>query len=86
VHRELELIVEAGIPPLGALQIATLNAAAFIGADRDLGSIAPDKWADLVLLDADPTADIRNVSRIAAVYKGGREIDRAKLAIPANRR
>ncbi|MDX2145857.1 MAG: amidohydrolase family protein [Rhodospirillaceae bacterium] len=86
VHRELELIVEAGIPPVAALKIGTLNAAIFIGAEKDLGSIATGKWADMVLLEADPTADIRNVSRIAAVYKGGREVDRRKLSIPANRK
>jgi imidazolonepropionase-like amidohydrolase len=86
VHRELELVVEAGIAPLDALRIATLNAARFIGVEQDMGSIAPGKWADMVLLEADPSADIRNVGRIAAVYKGGREIDRRRLALPVNRK
>jgi imidazolonepropionase-like amidohydrolase len=84
--RELELVVEAGIPPADAIRIATLNAAKYVGRENDLGSIAPGKFADLVLLEADPLADIKNASRIAAVFKGGVEIDRSKLSLPVNRK
>lgn len=82
--RELELVVECGITPLDALRIATLNGAIFLGRERDLGSIEPGKIADMVLLDADPTVDIRNVRQVDRVWKGGREIDRAGLDLPVN--
>jgi imidazolonepropionase-like amidohydrolase len=84
VHRELELLVQAGIPPLDALRIGTLNAAIYIGRERDLGSIERGKLADLVLLAADPTANIRNAEQIVDVYKSGVRIDRAKLNLPVN--
>jgi imidazolonepropionase-like amidohydrolase len=85
-HREMALLVEAGIPPNEVLRIATLNAAIYLGKDRDLGSIERGKLADMLLLSADPTADIRNTEKIAAVFKGGARIDRAALDVPANRR
>jgi len=86
VQRELELIVGAGIPPVTAIRIATLNGAIYLGQDAVLGSIAPGKYADMVLLNADPTADIRNITQIAAVYKAGRKIDRSTLNLPINRK
>jgi imidazolonepropionase-like amidohydrolase len=85
-HRELELMVAGGIPPLEAIRIGTLNAAIFLGRDRDLGSIEAGKLADMVLLDADPLADISNAQRIAMVVKGGVPIDRGALDLPVNRR
>ena len=83
--RELELIAETGIPPLDVLRIATLNGAAFLGRERELGSIEVGKIADMVLLDADPSVDIKNVRRIAKVWKGGKEIDRGRLDLPVNK-
>ena len=56
VHLELEEMVAAGLSPLEALHAATGGAAGIIGAERDFGTIEPGKWADLVILDADPTA------------------------------
>jgi imidazolonepropionase-like amidohydrolase len=82
--RELELVVESGIPPLAALRIATLNAATFLGRERDLGSIELGKIADVVLLEADPSVDIRNVRKVVRVWKGGVEIDRTRLDLPIN--
>ncbi|HKY91188.1 MAG TPA: amidohydrolase family protein [Nevskiaceae bacterium] len=79
LHRELELLVEAGLTPMEALQAATRNAATFLGTDVAAGTIAAGLRADLVLLDADPLADIRNTRRIAAVAIGGRWLDRATL-------
>lgn len=79
LHEELELLVASGLTPLAALQAATLNPAVFMGARDKYGSVAPGKIADLVLLDADPLADIHNTARISAVFLGGREIDRATL-------
>lgn len=57
---------------------STINPARFLHAADSLGTISVGKLADLVLLDADPLADIRNVSRIAAVIVNGRLIDSAQ--------
>jgi imidazolonepropionase-like amidohydrolase len=72
-HRELELMVEAGLTPMQAITAATgENAKLLHLADR--GTIATGKRADLLVLDADPLADIRNTRRIVAVYHDGRSI------------
>ncbi len=72
LHEELAIYVEeVGLTPFEALATATRNAAEMLGAQGDLGSIAPGKLADLVILEADPLADIRNTGRIACVIKGG---------------
>ncbi len=68
---ELELLVEAGLTPAEALRAATINAARMIGKERDLGTVEAGKFADLVILDANPLDDIRNVTRIYKVMKGG---------------
>lgn len=85
-HRELELMVAGGIPAIEAIRIGTLNAAVFLGRDRELGSVEEGKLADLVLLNADPVADISNAQNIAMVIKGGAVIDRTTLGLPVNRR
>jgi imidazolonepropionase-like amidohydrolase len=69
--RELALIVAAGVSPAAALRIATLNGAVFLGQARELGSLAPGKRADMVLLNANPLEDIANVGAIVLVYKAG---------------
>jgi imidazolonepropionase-like amidohydrolase len=79
LHRELELLVRAGLTPLAALQAATINPARFLNATDSLGTVAPGKLADLVLLDADPLAAIANTRRIRAVVVNGRLLDRAAL-------
>ncbi len=84
LHRELELLADAGIPPLEIIRIATLNGAIFLGKQEELGSVEEGKIADLVLLAADPTADINNAKSIVAVIKGGRLIDRSALDLPIN--
>jgi len=71
MHRELELEVKAGIPPVKALQIATWNAAKLLKQEKELGSIAPGKMADLVLVEGNPAADISNIRRCRIVMKGG---------------
>ncbi len=86
VHMEMELLAEAGIPPLDVITLSTLNGAKYIDVDGDLGSIEVGKLADIVILSADPTADIRNSRSVERVFKGGREIDRLKLNLPVNRR
>jgi len=84
LHRELELLAEAGIPPLEIIRIATLNGAVFLGKERDTGSVEEGKIADLVLLAADPAADIRNAGQVVEVIKGGKVIDRSRLDLPVN--
>ena len=76
VHDELSLFVQAGLSPMAALQTATRNVGDYLG-DATVGTIAVGSRADLVLLDADPLADIRNVRRIAAVVLQGRLLDQA---------
>ena len=71
LHRELELLVEAGLSPLEALRSATLEPARFLGFENSTGSLSPGKVADLVLLNADPLKDIRNSRKIAAVILDG---------------
>jgi imidazolonepropionase-like amidohydrolase len=80
LHDELELLVAAGVPALDALRAATINPARYLKRERDLGRIAPGMLADLVVLDADPLADIGNVRRIRAVIANGRTFDRDAIA------
>ena len=84
LHRELELLADAGISPTDIIRIATLNGAIFLGKEKDLGSIEEGKIADMVVLAADPTADINNAKQIVQVIKGGQLIDRSKLNLPIN--
>ncbi len=80
LHRELELLVEeAGLTPMEALQSATRDPVEFMGLGDSLGTIEPGKVADLVLLEADPLADITNTRRIAAVIQEGRFYSREDL-------
>ncbi|MBT4740218.1 MAG: amidohydrolase family protein [Rhodospirillaceae bacterium] len=83
-HQELKVIVESGITPVDAIRMGTLNAAAYIGVEDEIGSIEEGKLADMLLLNADPTVDINNTTEIHSVYKGGVWIDRAALDVPAN--
>jgi hypothetical protein len=79
LHEELVLLVDAGLSPMEALQAATLSAVTYLDATDSLGTIAPGKLADLVLLDANPLDDIHNTRRIAAVVLDGVLFDRAAL-------
>ena len=72
-HWELQLMVEAGLTPAQAIDAATRRAAMFLGAE-DLGTLEPTKWADFVVLDANPLMDIKNSRKIRAVYIGGAEV------------
>jgi imidazolonepropionase-like amidohydrolase len=79
LHEELVLLVRAGLTPAEALRSATQNPAIYFGMTDSLGTIAPGKSADLVLLDANPLTDIRNVSRVQGVWRGGRYLSRAAI-------
>lgn len=72
LHEELQRFVAAGFTPLEALQTATLNPAQFFGIEATTGTVEPGKLADLVLLKANPLADISNTQKIAAVLVRGR--------------
>jgi imidazolonepropionase-like amidohydrolase/ketosteroid isomerase-like protein len=73
LHAEMELLVsKAGMTPLEAITAATRNGAQVLGLAKSLGTIAPGKLADLVVLSADPSADIRNTTSIVYVVKGGK--------------
>lgn len=78
LHDELELMVQAGLTPLQALQSATVNPARYFGKQQDLGSIGVGKLADLVLLGADPLLDIGNTRQIDAVVVAGKLIDKSQ--------
>jgi len=80
LHDELGLLVESGLTPLAALQAATINPAKFMGRTVELGTVEPGKLANLVLLAADPLADIHNTTQIQAVWLDGEYFDEASLA------
>ncbi|MDZ7645237.1 MAG: amidohydrolase family protein [Woeseiaceae bacterium] len=80
LHSELEMLVRAGLTPLEALAAATVQPARFFGLEQDMGTIQPGLRADLLLLDADPLADIANTRRISRVIHRGRVMDRSELA------
>ncbi|WP_394362412.1 amidohydrolase family protein [Amycolatopsis sp. SB7-3] len=78
LHEELAFLVEAGLSPVRALKTVTGDAARFLGREGTSGTVAVGKEADLVLLDADPAADIRNVAKIDTVITRGRVLGRAE--------
>jgi imidazolonepropionase-like amidohydrolase len=78
-HRELELYVDSGIPAPDALRIATLGAARVMKRDQELGSVAPGKLADLILVDGDPASRISDLRRVVLTVKDGTVYDPAAL-------
>ncbi len=86
VLQEFELIGDLGIPPLEVIRIATLNAAKYMGAEEDLGTVQEGKLADVILLDADPSKDLRNIRTLSTVVANGKVVDRGKLDLPVNQR
>jgi imidazolonepropionase-like amidohydrolase len=77
--RELELLVEAGFSPLEAIRIGTLNGATFLGLAGRIGSIAPGKDADLVVIRGNPATNINDVEQVEIVFKDGVGFDSARL-------
>ena len=74
VSIEMDLFVKAGLSPLEAIRAATQTSALSLGLEKDRGTLEPGKRADLLLLDADPLADVKNVRAISAIYKAGRRV------------
>src|SRR4051794_18711665 len=71
---ELEMMAKAGLTPKQVLASATRDAAKCMKLDAELGTLEPTKWADFVVLNADPLADISNVRKIDAVYVAGNRL------------
>jgi imidazolonepropionase-like amidohydrolase len=83
-HREFELMRDAGLTPKQVLRAATIGAARVMGREAALGTLEAGKVADLLVLDADPLADVANLRRIARVVKGGVALDPKALLAEAN--
>jgi imidazolonepropionase-like amidohydrolase len=79
LHNELESFVRAGLSPAQALRSATLEPAKYLDAVQTLGTVEPGKTADLVILDADPLTDIRNVRKIVGVVLAGKYFSKTYL-------
>jgi imidazolonepropionase-like amidohydrolase len=79
LHEELQRFVAAGFTPLEALQTATINPARFFEIEDQAGTVEKGKFADLLLLAANPLEDIANTQKIAAVILNGRYLRRADL-------
>ncbi len=79
-HREMELLVKAGLTPIEAIQAATANGAKFLRVDDKFGTLEPGKVADFVVLNANPLSDITNTRKIEAVWVNGKPVNRTELA------
>lgn len=79
LHDEMERLQAAGLTPEEVLRSATMLPAQWLGLDSETGTVEVGKWADLILLEANPLADIRNSRKIAGVVVGGRWFGKAKL-------
>ena len=75
LHHELEILVEAGIPPLEVIKIATRNGATALGKEEDVGTIEPGKQADMIILSDNPVNEISNTKKIEAVINNGQFIE-----------
>ena len=78
-QREVELLVEAGFTPVEAIHIATSNGAEFLGQLDKIGTLSAGKQADLVLIDGDPSGNIKDIEKVETVFKDGVGYDPAKL-------
>ncbi len=79
LHDELELLVHAGLTPEEALAAATRISAAWLGIENQIGSIEAGKFADLILLDANPLKDIKNTRKITGVFVNGRWLNKQTI-------
>lgn len=79
-HMELQLLVRAGLTPLQAITVGTKNGARLLGAADEIGTLTPGHEASFIVLDKDPSADIRNTESILAVWKAGKQVSAGPLA------
>lgn len=79
MHREMELYTHIGMTPEQIIVAATKSGAEALRLDKDLGTLEAGKLANLLVLNADPRADITNTRKVASVYMQGRELDRAAM-------
>ncbi|HEY6351284.1 MAG TPA: amidohydrolase family protein [Candidatus Angelobacter sp.] len=77
--REVELLVESGFTPLEAIKIASLNGAQFLEEEDHIGSLAPGKQADIVMVKGDPSTKIQDIENVEVVFKDGVGYDSKKL-------
>jgi hypothetical protein len=78
-QREIELLVEAGFTPSQAIQIGTENGAIYLGQRDRIGTLAPGKQADIVLIKGDPSSNIADIENVETVFKAGVGYDSKKL-------
>lgn len=78
-QREIELLVQAGFSPVEAIRIATLNGAIYLGRDKQIGSIAVGKNADMVVVRGDPSTKIEDIENVEIVFKDGIGFGSVKL-------
>jgi hypothetical protein len=78
-QREIELLVEAGFTPSQAIQIGTENGAIYLGQRDRIGTLAPGKQADIVLIKGDPSTNIADIENVETVFKAGVGYDSKKL-------
>jgi len=78
-QREVELLVEAGFTPVEAIHIATSNGAQFLGELDKIGTLAVGKAADIVVVQGDPSANIKDIEKVELVFKDGIGYDSARL-------
>jgi imidazolonepropionase-like amidohydrolase len=79
----MEMMVKAGLTPAQTIVAATGGAARVMHLDSKLGTLQPGKWADFVVLDANPLTDIKNLRQIASVWIAGQRLTRASSATAA---
>jgi adenine deaminase len=83
-QREVELLVEAGFTPLEAIHIATYNGAKYLGQLDHIGTLAPGKQADILVVKGDPSRTISDIENVDVVFKDGVGYDPAKLVKDAS--
>ena len=76
LHHEFEILIEAGLPPLEVIKLATKNGAQVLGIEEDVGTIEPGKQADMIILSDNPVDEISNTKKVEAVINNGQLIER----------
>ena len=78
VGRQFAVMVQYGMTPLDAIRAATLNASQALGWEKDIGAITVGRYADIVAVDGDPLANVRELENVDGVIKGGVVVERAR--------